>query len=48
MSLKQNKDKTPEEKEEELQQAAKQLGFEIEPFFEDKEEPVKSEKDEVK
>ena len=35
MSLKQNKNKTAEEKREETRWAAEQLGFELEPLFED-------------
>ena len=45
MSLKENKDKTAEEKRKETERAAEQLGFELEPLFEDDMKPVIPEKD---
>lgn len=40
MSLKQNKNKTAEEKREETRWAAEQLGFALEPLFENDDSPL--------
>ena len=48
MALKQNKDKTPEEKRKETECAAEQLGIELEPLFEDEEETATPEKNDTK
>jgi len=48
MSLKQNKDKTAEERRKEIEWAAEQLGFELEPLFEDDTELVIPKKDHTK
>ena len=42
MSLKQNKDKTAEEKKKETEWAEQQLGFELDPLFEDNENSIPS------
>ena len=47
MSLKQNKDKTAEEKKKETEWASEQLGFELEPLFEDANEDSAQRGDDV-